>query len=92
MILQPEALSDLSIWSTNITKEAGIPTMANLAFGTPDLKAFLEKLDAYNALMKSACNGIGDGRSMIVRFVWRRCWNSVSVGDLILHGMLSEKA
>jgi hypothetical protein len=27
--------NDLSIWSAHITKEAGIPSMASLAFGTP---------------------------------------------------------
>jgi hypothetical protein len=57
------SLSDLSTWAANITHQAGIPSMASLAFGTPELNALLEKLDAYNALIESECNGKGVGRS-----------------------------
>ncbi|KAL7517634.1 hypothetical protein ACHAWX_002541 [Stephanocyclus meneghinianus] len=56
-------LSALSTWATNITHRAGIPSMASLAFGTPELNALLEKLDAYNALTESECNVVGVSRS-----------------------------
>ena len=40
----------LSEWATANAKEAGIPTMASLAFGTPDMKTLLNKVDAYATL------------------------------------------
>ena len=43
-------INSLSEWANAITKEAGIPTMASLAFGTPDMKTLLDKVDAYDRL------------------------------------------
>lgn len=40
----------LSEWATTISKETGIPSMASLAFGTPDMNALLDKVDAYSTL------------------------------------------
>eukprot|EP00804_Cyclotella_cryptica_P021803 CCRYP_000793-RA/>CCRYP_000793-RA protein AED:0.43 eAED:0.43 QI:0/-1/0/1/-1/1/1/0/267 len=62
--VKPESsLAALSSWATNITQKAGIPTMARLAFGTPDLHGLFDKLDAYDALMESQYDGIGGRRS-----------------------------
>jgi hypothetical protein len=44
--------SDLTSWAAVVTKEAGIPSMASLAFGTPDLKTLLDKVDAYSTLQR----------------------------------------
>lgn len=45
--------NDPSTWSAHIAKEAGIPSMASLAFGTPDVKTLLNKVDAYTTLKRS---------------------------------------
>jgi len=41
---------NLSHWAENITKDAGIPYMASMAFGTPDIKTLTDKIDAYVTL------------------------------------------
>ena len=45
-----ESDSTLSSWASNITREAGIPTMSSLAFGTPDLDTLSQKVNAYDTL------------------------------------------
>ncbi|KAL3779434.1 hypothetical protein ACHAWO_000160 [Cyclotella atomus] len=51
-ILDETANADLTSWAVSISKEAGIPSMASLAFGTPDLKTLLDKVDAYSTLRR----------------------------------------
>lgn len=50
-------ISSLSSWATRVTIEAGLPSMASLAFGTPDVNTLVEKLDSYEALMASLSGG-----------------------------------
>ena len=49
-ILESNSESSLSKWASSIAKGAGIPSMASLAFGTPDMKTLLDKVDAYGTL------------------------------------------
>jgi len=49
--------SRLSSWATQVTMEAGIPSMASLAFGTPDLNTLVGSLDSYDALIASLNGG-----------------------------------
>lgn len=50
-------ISSLSSWATRVSMEAGLPSMASLAFGTPDVNTLVEKLDSYEALMASLSGG-----------------------------------
>eukprot|EP00571_Detonula_confervacea_P007891 CAMPEP_0172331030 /NCGR_PEP_ID=MMETSP1058-20130122/61717_1 /TAXON_ID=83371 /ORGANISM="Detonula confervacea, Strain CCMP 353" /LENGTH=483 /DNA_ID=CAMNT_0013048279 /DNA_START=29 /DNA_END=1481 /DNA_ORIENTATION=+ len=52
--------SSLSSWASQVTMEAGIPSMASLAYGTPDLNTLVGSLDSYESLMVSL-NGVADG-------------------------------
>ena len=77
-----EGLSEqLSHWASEITVEAGIPTMASLAFGTPDLNSLVGSLDAHDALMASLYGGNagkiggGDDTRWIVEDVLQRSLN-----------------
>ena len=51
--------SGLSAWASQIATEAGIPTMASLAYGTPDLSSLVNSLDAYETLI-SDVYGVGE--------------------------------
>ncbi len=46
-------MSSLSSWASRLTIDAGIPSMASLAYGTPDVNTLVGKLDSYEALMGS---------------------------------------
>lgn len=54
----PVSLSSLSSWASHVTMEAGIPSMASLAYGTPDLNTLVGALDSYESLVASI-NGSG---------------------------------
>lgn len=43
----------LSSWATHVSVDAGLPSMASLAYGTPDLNALVNSLDSYTALTGS---------------------------------------
>ncbi|KAL7444533.1 hypothetical protein ACHAXH_008392 [Discostella pseudostelligera] len=43
----------LSSWATHASANAGLPSMASLAYGTPDVNALVNSLDSYTALMGS---------------------------------------
>lgn len=45
--------SSLSSWATHMSANAGLPSMASLAYGTPDMNALVNSLDSYTALMGS---------------------------------------
>mmetsp|Transcript_12363 Transcript_12363/g.19581 ORF Transcript_12363/g.19581 Transcript_12363/m.19581 type:complete len:159 (+) Transcript_12363:2-478(+) len=47
----------LSSWASQVAMEAGIPSMASLAFGTPDLNALVGSLDSYETLVASLNGG-----------------------------------
>lgn len=49
--------SKLSSYVSRLTTEAGIPSMASLAFGTPDLSALVGSLDSHEALIASLGQG-----------------------------------
>ncbi|KAL3821644.1 hypothetical protein ACHAXA_006064 [Cyclostephanos tholiformis] len=55
-------MSSLSSWSSLLTTEAGIPSMASLAYGTPDVNSLVGKLDLYEALMASLSGVVTYGR------------------------------
>ena len=46
-------IASLLSWASQITIETAIPTMASLAYGTPDTKTLTGSLDSYDALMAS---------------------------------------
>jgi hypothetical protein len=46
-------VDSLVSWASQITVETAIPTMASLAFGTPDIHTLTDALDSYDALMGS---------------------------------------
>mmetsp|Transcript_24714 Transcript_24714/g.51293 ORF Transcript_24714/g.51293 Transcript_24714/m.51293 type:complete len:510 (-) Transcript_24714:47-1576(-) len=48
---------ELSSWASRISTKAGIPTLASLAFGAPDLKSLVGALDSYESLMASFHGG-----------------------------------
>ncbi|KAL7491451.1 hypothetical protein ACHAWT_000870 [Skeletonema menzelii] len=55
------SVASLVSWASQITEESAIPTMASLAYGTPDINALSGSLDSYDALVGSmvgANNGI----------------------------------
>ena len=43
----------LSSWATHMSVDAGLPSMASLAYGTPELHSLVNSLDSYAALMGS---------------------------------------
>ena len=47
-------------WASAITKQTNNPTMASLAYGTPDVETLIDKVDDYNTL-----RGIGDDSFLI---------------------------
>ena len=49
--------SSLLSWATRVSMETGLPSMASLAFGTPDVNTLVEKLDSYEALTASLSGG-----------------------------------
>lgn len=51
------SVASLVSWASHITEEAAIPTMASLAYGTPDLHALTGSLDSYDALVGSMNGG-----------------------------------
>ncbi|KAL3776105.1 hypothetical protein ACHAW5_002757 [Stephanodiscus triporus] len=55
-------MSSLSSWASRVTMEAGLPSMASLAYGTPDVNTLVGKLDSYEALMASFSGGVTHGR------------------------------
>lgn len=69
----------LSSWAGRATAEAGIPPMASLAYGTPDLDALVGSLDSYGSLVASLAGGVADGggrdESWIMEDVLRRSLN-----------------
>jgi len=46
-------VASLVSWASQITMETAIPTMASLAYGTPDVHTLTSSLDSYDALMGS---------------------------------------
>lgn len=50
-------ISSLSSWASQVTTDAGVPTMASLAYGTPDLTTLVGSLDSYHALVTSVTGG-----------------------------------
>ena len=44
-------------WASKVTNDAGIPSMAMLAYGTPDLSTLVGSLDSYETLMTSLSGG-----------------------------------
>ena len=58
--------SSLAAWASEVTNDAGIPNMAMLAYGTPDMKTLVGTLDSYETLMTSLSGGnsslIGDSK------------------------------
>ena len=46
-------VASLLSWASQITEETAIPTMASLAFGTPDINTLTGSLDSYDALVGS---------------------------------------
>ena len=49
--------SSLASWASEVTNDAGIPGMASLAYGTPDMKSLVGSLDSYETLMTSLSGG-----------------------------------
>jgi len=49
--------SSLASWASEVTNDAGIPGMASLAYGTPDMKTLVGSLDSYETLMTSLSGG-----------------------------------
>ena len=49
--------SSLASWASEVTNGAGIPNMASLAYGTPDMKSLVGSLDSYETLMTSLSGG-----------------------------------
>ena len=59
---QVQVLSVLSSWASQVTMEAGIPSMASLTYGTPDLNTLVDSLDLYESMMATNLNrGVADG-------------------------------
>ena len=46
-------VASLVSWASQITEETAIPTMASLAYGTPDINALTGSIDSYDALLGS---------------------------------------
>ena len=46
-------VASLVSWASGIAEETAIPTMASLAYGTPDIKTLTSSLDSYDALLGS---------------------------------------
>ncbi len=46
-------VASLVSWASQITEETAVPTMASLAYGTPDINALTGSLDSYDALLGS---------------------------------------
>lgn len=46
-------VASLVSWASQIAEETAIPTMASLAYGTPDINALTGSLDSYDALLGS---------------------------------------
>lgn len=71
--------NSLSLWAFEITNTAGIPTMASLAFGTPNLKALNGSVDAYETLIASDMGGFGGigghDESFVMEDILQRCLN-----------------
>ena len=53
-------ISSLSSWASRVTMEAGLPPMASLAFGTPDVNTLVQQLDSYEALRLITINAQRD--------------------------------
>ncbi|KAL7540119.1 hypothetical protein ACHAXR_009872 [Thalassiosira sp. AJA248-18] len=53
--------SSLSSWASRVTMEAGIPSIASLAYGTPDLSTLVGSLDSYEALVSDLNGGVATG-------------------------------
>jgi len=49
--------SSLASWASEVTNDAGIPNMASLTYGTPDMKTLVGSLDSYETLMTSLSGG-----------------------------------
>ncbi|KAL7525876.1 hypothetical protein ACHAWF_001540 [Thalassiosira exigua] len=49
----------LSSWASRMAEEAGIPSLASAAYGTPDWTALTSSLDSYEALTSSTSDGGG---------------------------------
>ena len=57
-------IKSLSAWASHMTMEAGVPTMASFAYGTPDMSALVGSLDSHDTLMSSLTKGhniVGSG-------------------------------
>lgn len=70
-------IPSLSSWASRLTIDAGIPSIASLAYGTPDVTSLVGKLDSYEALMGSLSGGATYGRvrddQWLMEDVLRRC-------------------
>lgn len=64
--------SSLSSWASRVTMEAGLPSMANLAYGTPDVNTLVGALDSYEALMASVTYGRGRDDQWLMEDVLKR--------------------
>jgi hypothetical protein len=53
-------VASLVSWASQITVETAIPTMASLAYGTPDINTLTDSLDSYDALIGSMA-GVNTG-------------------------------
>jgi hypothetical protein len=54
--------TSLSSWASRVTMEAGLPSMASLAYGTPDVSTLVGALDSYEALMARLSGDVAYGR------------------------------
>ena len=71
--------SNTKVQISDLTMKAGIPTMAGLAYGTPDLKTLVGSLDSYDTLITSlngsAANGAGPDEHWVIEDVLQRSLN-----------------
>lgn len=54
--------SSLSSWASRVTMEAGIPSMSQLAYGTPDVNALVNSLDSYETITANLNGDVSHGR------------------------------
>ena len=53
--------SSLSSWASRVTMEADIPSMSQLAYGTPDVNALVNSLDSYETITANLNGGVSHG-------------------------------
>ncbi|KAL9188750.1 hypothetical protein ACHAXT_007128 [Thalassiosira profunda] len=61
--------SSLSSWASRVSADAGIPSMASLAYGTPDVTALVGSVESYETLVASTSGGLASSSVQEDRFI-----------------------